>query len=164
MVERYPSSRMEESVNGFRRVFQVEPGYNDRGGKYGVAGMGFRFVLIGDQGATQFTMNTGWVPGEKPSRLTYDLYPSAWDLGYHWKVNPFGSEYHSHFDDCEWLPGECWYDGSGLNAIPVMHRFIQEGMPAVWQELEDYYADIAGSCTTIVGEIVGPLAIEGRGE
>ena len=43
--------------------------------------------------------------------------------------------------DCEYV-GKCWYDGSGLNAGPVMTKFMRSGPGALWRELEDYYVRI----------------------
>ena len=46
------------------------------------------------------------------------------------------------FDPCQYLDGApCYYDGSGLNAKPVMELLLREGSDAVWARLEEYYDD-----------------------
>lgn len=122
-----------------RRPVEFTPGYDKRTEGYGVHGMSIRFLAVGEAGAVQFVMNTGWVPG-LPARPA-GLYPYAVDLGYHWPTSRY--EGMSRFEDCDVLgDGGCFYDGSGLNAEPVMQAFIRDGEPAVWAALENYYADL----------------------
>lgn len=149
-MKRPATSQIEQVVGDFRRVLVTGPGWALTP-NYGQHGMDLRFVLVGELGATQFLMMTDWVPGSTGERGRYTggapSFPMAADLGYHWKTYPHGDggdESWGRMDECEWLPGGCWYDGSGLNAEPVMRRFIAEGMDAVWAELESYYRDVAG--------------------
>lgn len=140
-------TQMEEARGEFRRVLQSTPGF-PLTPNYGQRGMDLRFVLIGELGATQFLMFTDWVPREpKGRRGSWSAsFPMAADLGFHWKTNPWGdADFGGKMPDCDWLGGAgCYYDGSGLNAEPVMARFIAEGFDAVWEELERYYRDVAG--------------------
>ena len=127
---------------GMERAVIFEPGYSDPGPRgsdwCGKHGMGIRFILRGKNGAMQFLMNTGWVPGEKGT--LGDYYPSAWDYGHHARYR--GSEWESA-RDCEYLhTGTCYYDGSSLHADTVMKRFITEGESAVWDELAEGYAQL----------------------
>ena len=138
---------------------EFQPGYNRKEEGYGVHGMAIRFLLVCELGTVQFVMNTGWVPGitgrrfENPSysatkehaRRIAELSPLAVDLGYHWRTNPHpDSDYTYKTEKCAALDGaDCWYDGSGLNAERVMERFIDEGEPAVWEELIEYYRLLA---------------------
>jgi len=141
------------------RRIQFVPGYNKRSTQYGVHGMGIRFLLVEELGTVQFVLNTGWIPGEtarqrypavsransSSPRETAGLFPMAVDLGYHWRTNPHpDSEYAYKTEKCEALDGaDCWYDGSGLSAERVMEKFIDEGEPAVWKELVEYYRYLA---------------------
>lgn len=126
-----------------------EPGYNGRDGgdydaDYGVGGMGMRFVLRDERGATQFLMNAGWVPGQEgvPTSLA-NYYPSAWDLGYHSPTPRY--EGHYSMGPCDFLGGrECFYDGSSLRADSVLESFIREGERAVWDALEAEHRDLFG--------------------
>lgn len=143
------TTQMEEARGEFRRVLQVTPGFPLTDG-YGQHGMDMRFGLIGELGATQFLMFTDWVPqsaGRTSLRSSASCFPMAADLGFHWKVDPYGDG-SMRMPDCDFLGGsDCFYDGSGLNAEPVMKRFIAEGFDAVWEELERYYRDVASWAT-----------------
>ena len=118
--------------DGLEQAVVFEPGYNKRGSQYGVHGMGIRFLLRGPKGCTQFVMNTGWVPGESMGLTTFNMFPMAVDLGYHAVVPQYGDlndpdeDWRPYTLDCVYLPsGKCYYDGSGLNAEPVMVAFIK---------------------------------------
>lgn len=138
---RKPTSQIREQVGDFERILYTTPGYNDRGGPYGVDGLRLRFVLVGELGATAFLMSTGWAPGEKMSPALADLYPSGWDRGFHWRSQLY--DYLSP-GTCDVLEeGTCYYDGSGLAAEPLLQRFIVEGMAGVWDDLESYYRELA---------------------
>jgi hypothetical protein len=109
---------------------------------YGIHGVELRFLVQGPLGATQFVMYSGWnlkhVREERRDDRTASYFPMAADLGYH-SPRPMyeGQEPMQH---CDLLPaGTCYYDGSGLNAEPVMESLIEEGDDAVWRKLEDEY-------------------------
>jgi hypothetical protein len=141
-------SGMKEVVDGWVRRIDFEPGYdcwtNPCPQRHGQHGMNLRFILAGEEGAVQFLMYTGdWVPGaindighlDRSRRLHG---PMAADLGHHW-LRPVWEGEESQ-DNCEYLMGApCFYDGSGLNAGPVLARFFKDGADGVWAELEDYY-------------------------
>lgn len=144
-----PSASIKENVEGFVRRIDFEPGYdcwtNGCSQRHGRHGMNMRFLLIGEAGATQFLLYTGWEPGKvHHGTLRSDSGAMAADLGYHW-TRPL---YDDHFTDgkpCEYLCGaQCFYDGSGLNAEPVFERFVLDGADAVWEELQAYYLDLCG--------------------
>lgn len=144
-------TRIEQTVGDFRRVIEATAGF-PLTPNYGQHGMDLRFVLIGQLGATQFLMYTDWVPGKTGRGLNASVsascFPMAADLGFHWKTSPWGDGDSSmRMPHCDWIGGDCFYDGSGLNAEPVMRRFIAEGFDAVWDELERYYQDIASWST-----------------
>lgn len=120
---------------------------------YGIHGMTIGFYLRGEEGVVQFKMNTDWIPWEprpasdhqsfgpryenRSSPSIQDCFPSAVDLGYH-----SSRRLHEWQEarPCDLLGGECYYDGSRLNAEPVMVAFIYDGESAVWEELSRYYA------------------------
>lgn len=141
--------------DGFQRAMQFGVGYNcdARGPRsHGVHGMELRFYLLGPRGATQFVMSTDWVPGKLSpghglpplgsalSDRARRLYPMGMDLGYH----AYKPQYDGQLKmpDCHLLDGDCFYDGSGLNADRVMNRFIEGGEPVIWQELIAYHEEL----------------------
>lgn len=163
---------MTTGHGGFERIVQFEPGYNylhETGPKArGQHGMQIRFVLRGQEGATQFLMFTGWTPlgeidkditsqnGYHPEPVHCDNWrlsdigpwktkfgfvpaPTGADLGYHWSTPTYDSDYLSE-RECDILPGgKCYYDGSGLRAEHLLKEFIDHGDDAVWTALRDEY-------------------------
>lgn len=154
-------SALTERVGNLERRIMFEVGYDHRafpedcgGGGHGQHGMTMRFVLIGPHGAVQWVCTmSNWVPGNVyyggMQRIgTASLVPASnhiddgktTDLGYH---SP-----HQHYDGqpaykCDYLPaGECYYDGSGLNAEPLLEAFLAHGPHAVWAALARYYSDV----------------------
>lgn len=134
-----------------QRSIRFEAAYDKRdpdpSKNYGVHGVTIRFVVSGDEGATQFLLYTGWqLPHvEKEWSERSDLpqslrQPMPADLGFHSKTPHY--EDHTPMKDCEWTGGDCYYDGSSLNADPVFKRLLEEGEDGVWATLEDYYADV----------------------
>ena len=137
----------------YRREVEFRPGYNKRRTGYGVHGMDIHFRFYGPLGTVQFTMSTGWVPGEAVLPFGQDpdphwsrianRYPVATDLGYHWLVPQYDEQEMYRRDDCPFVEGGvCYYDGSGLNAEPVLAAFIERGEPAVWRRLVRYYRQL----------------------
>lgn len=144
------------------REVLFHPGYDYRevdaskppGQRRGCHGLSIVFLLRGDDGAVQFKMGTDWLPtwvepdgyfgpsvkpNPYPALRTH--YPMAVDLGRHWKTPTYPDEMRM---DCTYLEqGYCFYDGSGLNAEPVMAALFTGGSDAVWSALEDYYAELA---------------------
>lgn len=123
--------------------------------------MNLRFNLIGPKGAVQWMANmTNWTPGNVihgtvQADQPVSLVPvtamgrigdgMATDMGYH-SPRPLwdGQEEYGRMD-CHLLPGgECYYDGSGLNAEPVLEAFLAHGPHAVWAALARYYTETFG--------------------
>lgn len=129
------------------KIIQFTPAFDKRDPdpdkNYGIHGMNLRFVLKGDKGATQFIVYTNWhlphVQKELEDKGTVCLIaPMPADVGYHSPIPQYeGQEPIS--EDCEYIGGPCYYDGSGLRAISVFERFTAEGADAVWKELEEEY-------------------------
>lgn len=121
---------------------------------YGIHGVEMRWLVVGPEGAIQFLVFTGWqLPHvvkefeQKPcSRMFGTCSCGAWskpmaaDLGYHSRVPRY--EGQSAIDEnCEYIGGPCFYDGSSLNAEQPFELLLSNGEAAVWQFLEGYYAD-----------------------
>ena len=133
------------------RVIEWTPAYDKRhpdpSKNYGISSMTVRFVLIGDEGAVQFVLLTGWhlkhVREEFASRGLTGVMPS--DLGYH-SYQPCYEGQQPITEACEYLGGSpCYYDGSALAADRVFEIFLAGGEEALWKELEDYYQQVFGN-------------------
>lgn len=128
------------------------------GQQHGRHGMDVRFILKGPHGAVQFVFNLlSFVPGNtdiidlvRPTGPAVAIVPVTTpsfgdampvDLGYHSPRELYGGQLSP--GDCELLDGaRCYYDGSGLNAGPVLAAFLLHGPMAIWAALGDYYAVI----------------------
>jgi hypothetical protein len=148
-------------MTALRREVRFEPGYDHRaedaskpaGKRRGCHGLNIRFLLHGAMGCVQFCMYTDWLPshvdhgaqfGPRVDRKldhyglrNLDLFPMAADLGHHWRAPLYEGEWQP--TECEFLGHPCYYDGSGLNAEPVMAALFIEGDAGVWRHLEEYY-------------------------
>ena len=125
------------------RAVIFEPGYDDPApGRYGRHGMEIRWLLRGPRGAAQFLMHTGWVPGVKGvAPQVSHIFPMAVDIGYHARVPQYeGAEEWGLHENCAYIGGKCYYDGSGLQAEEIMKRFIVDGETVIWAALEARYA------------------------
>lgn len=150
---------IKQNVEGFVRRIDFEPGHDcmqhhgDAAGRrcHGRHGMNLRFLLINEAGAVQFLMYASdWLPGSIEHGSTRKDLPlcgvMAADLGYHWT--------HPTYDEqdgggtCDYLEGApCWYDGSGLNADPVLAHFLNDGLDAVWADLEEFHRELSESAS-----------------
>jgi len=120
----------------------------DDGRSHGRHGVEIRWYLGNSvEGIVQFVIYTNWMLPETWEDPTYPslelMKPIAADLGYHSPKSLYKEHYRSDF--CHLLSQRfCFYDGSGLNAEPVMERLFREGGDAVWEELERYWATVFG--------------------
>jgi len=127
-----------------QRAVVFEPGFAcpvTGGHGHGIHGMQIRWLLRGPRGAVQFLVFTDWVPGRKTDPATAFMFPMGADLGYHAVVPQYEGD--SGPRPCEYLPGgQCYCDGSGLQAMDLMPEFIAWGEPAIWAVLEERYASL----------------------
>ena len=136
--------------------------HDDPSKNYGVYGVEILFLLKGPLGATQFRLSTGWLLPETvgcrpdPSLLGIrhhdytdglsargagSLYPMPVDLGYH-SPQPMYEGHDPMTDECPYIGGQCYYDGSGLNAWRPFEALLREGHEGVWNVLGGYYLDL----------------------
>lgn len=118
-------------------------------------GMNLRFLLKGPKGVTQFLVYTNWMPDPDhilPESLGkrgyFDLMaPMGADVGYHAYAPQWEGQEGSgtRFSECDVLGVQCFYDGSGLRATELLRKFVVDGTPAVWSELESYYDSLVDS-------------------
>lgn len=165
----FRDATVAERFGNFERSVTFEVGYDHRshpeacgGGGHGQSGMTMRWILKGPDGATQFcAYMPNWVPGHvnriggvQPEgdisvvhvgrTLNEDLMGT--DLGYHSPKPQWEGQEQYGRDDCHLLDGgTCYYDGSGLNAEPVLAAFLDHGPHAVWVALARYYAELFGA-------------------
>ena len=98
------------------------------------------FAIVGEHGAVNFSLIRARPPrlDECPKRGGKWM-PS--DLGFHRRTQEH--EYQNRNEDCNVL-GEghsCYYDGTGLGAIPVVCEVGRSG-GSIWDFLEERYLDI----------------------
>ena len=134
----------------FRREICWEPGYGHRNDsqkkQYGCHGLQIRWLLHGSRATVQFLIFTGWLPTWKSfgGKTPVNVLPA--DVGYHadqfgWCLRVVLPQYENQQQrDCEYRPGgECYYDGSGLQAEELFKILVCKGEEAVWSYLENYY-------------------------
>jgi len=136
----------------FEHRIEWKPGFDKRSDNpatnYGVGAMRIWFYVIGPKGAVQWQISTNWYPESARQHLNRFPYserdltraPEAWDLGYHSRTPRY--EGHDKMDHCDLIEGGCYYDGSSLNAEPLVEGFIQGGTDWLWPKLEDYYRHV----------------------
>jgi hypothetical protein len=132
---------VKEQVGEFTRILAFEPGYDKRDDGYGVYGMNLRFVLKGELGAVQFLLYTDFDVSSLREGITgrssRAVGPMPAGLGYH-ALKPLRDGQCA--SDCEYVEGgKCYYDGSGLNAEDPFDILTDDGEPALWKFLEQYY-------------------------
>jgi hypothetical protein len=131
----------------FRSAFDKR--HSDPSKNYGVHGVEIAFYLHGPEGVVQFIIYTNWhlpnVQEEFDSKHPSSEYPylfhkpMAADLGYHSR-KPMYEDQEPLTEDCDFLGGKCYYDGSTTNAEDVFKILLAGGDEAVWKELERCYA------------------------
>ena len=151
-----PRVRWTPRPDGMEESVQFELGYNcprRDPGQHGVHGMGISWYLRGPAGGAQFRVYTNWIPGLlSPGhglpplgmsfpRRDYEHYPVGSDVGYHARRPQYEGQEPIH-DNCPIIGGPCYYDGSGMRAERLAHRFIEEGEEVIWAELESVYAGL----------------------
>lgn len=136
-----------EARDGFTTEIRVEPGHAIRrtkadGQDYGIHSMGLRFLLHGPAATVQFLMWTGIVPETvdgaygKKWRVS-EIGLMAADLGYHADAAQYEGQWGP--SECDVRDGECFYDGSGLAAEPLLELALKRGDGAVFRALQEYY-------------------------
>jgi len=137
----------------FRPAYDKRP-KNPGEPNYGIHGGDMTWYVKGSKGVIQFVVHTNWylphVAKElsesvllRPSYFTtseiiaYTFQPHAVELGYHAKRRQY--EGQEKRKDCHLFKNGCYYDGSGLNAEPVLKLLIEQGSDAVWARLEKEY-------------------------
>jgi hypothetical protein len=155
-------SSISEQFGDMVRSVQFQVGYDHMafpeacgGGGHGRHGMSLRWVLSGPHGAVQWVLNMfNWIPGNVAYGMIENKGPwsavpahrtigdgMAVDLGYHSPV-PLWEGQGKQPSECDLLPeGYCYYDGSALNAEPVLEAFLAHGPHAVWASLGRYYSE-----------------------
>lgn len=116
-----------------------------------------RWLLHGPEGAIQFVQYISWF-GKPPTDLgESEARVSAHDIGHHWRSPTYEGE-TVWADDCPYIHGACYYDGSSLNAETGLNILREEGVEAVWKWMETWYqGTVERSGPLLMGEIVTAL-------
>lgn len=121
--------------------------HKDPNKNYGVGGVKVMMILKGEEGAVHFIFNTGmmlpsvykWWNERGLGRYDGDHLPyMGYDVGYHSHA-PLYEEQGISQDNCEWIGGPCYSDGSALAAEEYMNVLIEKGSDAIWEMLEERY-------------------------
>lgn len=111
---------------------------------YGIGSMQIIFLLIGELGVMQFAMSTGMYLRlnrdelfAKPQGRFNTFEPMGYDVGYHSPKPMYDGQ--KKFEECEYIEGGCYYDGSSWAASRLLEIFLEHGEDAIWKELEDDY-------------------------
>lgn len=108
----------------------------EEGGSHGIHGLEIRFLVVGEEGAVQFLLYTGWPPEPKTGPQHSGRVPA--DLGYHARTPQY--EGQSSMGPCGFLEGdECYYDGTSLGADEPFRILCNDGDEALWAFLEAEY-------------------------
>ena len=115
-----------------------------------------RWLLHGPEGVVQFLCAIH-VTGTDDTWSGRRANVTAYDLGYHWPTPRYEDQSQM---TCDLIPGqpECYYDGSSLNAEPVLDVLLSDGDEAVWKYLEDYYEELTRDAVGGFGAIVSALS------
>lgn len=129
------------TVNGFDRIITFRPGYVctlTGGNSHGRHGMEMLWVLRKNNCAVHFILATDWMPDWKP--YVKECSPTPRDLGYHSPTAQY--EGQGSADDCPWIKGDCYSDGSPSNAQPAFQCLVSKGEEALWEYLAEYWAKL----------------------
>lgn len=139
------------------RLTEFRAAYDHTDKRGGIHGVTLMMIVKGELGAVTFQVYTGWmlpetvgITDEVPGRegnwgFAYrrgmekhaSHYPMPTDLGYHSKVAKYDDQYSR--DDCPWVDGPCFYDGSSINCERPFDALLRGGHEAVFEYLEAYY-------------------------
>ena len=137
-------------MSEFKKIVTMSGAFDKRHANpsknYGINGMELRFVLKGEKGCVQFLVYTGihlphvakelW---EKRGEFN-PTKPMGADIGYHSPTPMYEGQSPM---ECDLIAGgECYYDGSSLQADEFMPKFIEGGTDAVWEMLETRYREL----------------------
>lgn len=137
--------------SNMKRTIEFLPAYDKRDTNprknYGIHGVDMRWYLEGEKGTVQFVVYTNWHLPHVQEELDegrhsnhISCHPLPADLGYHAKEPHY--EGQIKMDECQFIEGGCYYDGSGLNAEWVFKLLVKEGHEAVWKHMEEYYNSV----------------------
>ncbi len=109
---------------------------------HSVRGVNIRWLVIGDKGAIQFLLCTGWLPEPELSldtNRTSFVFPA--NIGYHAREPQYDGEKVGD-ENCDVLNDPCYYNVSSLNAEEPFRVLCNEGGDALWDYLEAVYSHI----------------------
>ena len=136
---------MCDAVSDFERRVYISPGHcllhPEPSKNFGVAACRIWFYVIGPKGAAQFQIGTDWYPEAARRHLSQfpasdRRQPEGWDIGYHAREPQYEGQTSR---ECSLLDGQCYYDGSSLQADEWIEGFVCGGTDWLWPKLEDYY-------------------------
>ena len=139
-------------MEGFRKEVIIRPAFDrrhqDPNKNYGIAACKIHFVLIGPLGATQFVVGTNWYLPEVwendrpewPVTIKNEYPLTGWDVGCHARKPQYEGQDVTQ-QDCEFIGGPCYYDGSSRRADTWIPHFVAGGTDWLWKKLEEDYRE-----------------------
>ena len=134
----------EDADERFERGMQVSLPFNrqhtDPKQNYGIGGISLRFyyreIITGR--TIQFYMHDSWSYFAKSRVRPFEQYSGA-DVGYH----DTGPHYQNHEPmECDIVKGgECYYDGSSVQAEEWLDHFSETNFTDLWQRLRQRWFD-----------------------
>lgn len=125
----------------FKKRVKFHPAWDQRDSdpnhNYGIRDVHLRFSLIGDKGAVQLLMATGWYLPE----LQISCQPVGHHIGIHSYVPTFDDQEISQ-EKCDLLPcknGKCFYGAMYCESDRLVNELIKHGDNAVWKKLKEIY-------------------------
>jgi hypothetical protein len=135
----------------FEEKIEITPAWDKRSDdpkkNYGVGGVDLRFALLEKTTGTAmvFVLGTHWhwmdaepgYGGEGVHTLKPKMGPMPYDLGYHSPKPMYDGQEPMERDDCPYVTGICYYDGSTLAAEVLFEVLLREGRDGVFRELRE---------------------------
>ncbi|MCJ7767420.1 hypothetical protein MUP79_03395 [Candidatus Bathyarchaeota archaeon] len=120
---------------------------------YGIGSVRIAFIVKGSRGAITLSFYTNWYLPETVAeyRTGFKRADGSFgvsDLEAGEPVKAFSYDYHSKtqrfegqikYEDCQYLGGDCYTDGSCLNADPFKKLLLEKGSDGVFEEMEKDY-------------------------
>lgn len=125
-----------DCMSGFCRTPGC-PGYPRGDGRtHGIGSERHLYVTIADHRTGPVAVSFDYATGtyhEATPRSSWSE-PMALDIGHHTTVALYPEQWRS--EDCDWLGGRCYYDGSGLQADRYLSILQGGGEASLWAALD----------------------------
>lgn len=144
---------LQQTVEGVERTLWLRPGYDMRsapdGNNYGIHGAELLFVVKKGQVAVSWVIMNSWYLAavRKELEKKNGLFSNRYDDGlgsidYHCSTPQY--EGQQTIEDCVYIGGPCYCDGSATASAELFDRMVAEGPGVVWETLEEWLKEHEG--------------------